>query len=298
MQADAADGRCQLAIASVFTEKRPYAPVVARTESRMQDPPLVSRIHQSWLAASEKRLLTWLATRLPDTATPDHLTIIGIFGAVLCSIGYSASARSPLFLWLAILGLIINWFGDSLDGTLARHRNAERHQYGFFIDHTTDILSQVFIFFGLGASPYMRLDIAFLALLSYWMAALMTFIRAVATQVFQISYFGIGPTEIRLGLIAYTLVLLVLGPMEFDTRLGAISPISVIIVCIAAGVFASFVHIVWTEGRRLAAQAENRRSPAAPRAPATIRVPATIHAPVAIRIPGRTAAWDYTLHSG
>ncbi len=270
----------------------------------MQDPPLVSRVHQSWLAASEKRLLTWLATRLPDSVTPDHLTIAGIFGAALCGLGYGASTRSPQFLWLAILGLMINWFGDSLDGSLARYRRAERHQYGFFIDHTTDILSQVFIFFGLGASPYMRLDIAFLALLSYWMAALMTFIRAVATQVFQISYFGIGPTEIRLGLIAYTLVLLELGPMEFSTRLGTISPISVIIVCIAAGVFASFVHIVWTEGRRLAAQAENRRSPAAPRATPTIRVPAAIHAPVAIRAqvairtPGRTAAWDYTLHSG
>jgi len=232
----------------------------ARTKCRMQDvsadAPVVSRIHRSWLAISEKRLLVWLAARLPEAVTPDHLTMTGIAGAALCGLGYGASGRSPLFLWVAIAGLLINWFGDSLDGSLARHRGIERHQYGFFIDHTTDIVSQVFIFFGLGASPYMRLDIAFLALLSYWMAALLTFIRAVATQIFQISYFGIGPTEIRLGLIAYTLVLLTLGPMEFTTRFGVVAPISVIVVCIAAGVFSAFVHMAWHEGRRLSAQAE------------------------------------------
>lgn len=225
-------------------------------------PPIVSRTHRSWLATSEKRLLVWLAARLPDIVTPDHLTLTGLVGAALSGLGYAASAQSPMFLWLAIGGLLLNWFGDSLDGSLARYRGIERPQYGFFIDHTTDILSQVFIFFGLGASPYMRLDIAFLALLSYWMAALLTFIRAVATQVFQISYFGIGPTEIRLGLIAYTLVLLTLGPLEFSTRIGAVAPISVIIACIAAGVFASFVLMVWGEGRCLAAQAAIGHSPA------------------------------------
>ena len=249
-------------------------------QDALPDAPLVSRIHRSWLAIGERRLLVWLAARLPEAVTPDHLTMTGIAGAAFCGLGYGASARSPLFLWIAIGGLVINWFGDSLDGSLARHRGIERHQYGFFIDHTTDIVSQVFIFFGLGASPYMRLDIAFLALLSYWMAALLTFIRAVATQIFQISYFGIGPTEIRLGLIAYTLVLLTLGPMEFTTRFGVVAPISVIIVCIAAGVFAAFIHMAWHEGRRLSAQAEIRGNPSV------------------VRSAGGTSAWQYKLHRG
>jgi phosphatidylglycerophosphate synthase len=249
----------------------------------MQNPPLVSRIHHSWLAASEKRLLVRLAASLPVCVTPDHLTMGGIAGAMLCGLGYAASARSPLFLWLAVLGLLINWLGDSLDGSLARHRGTERHRYGFFIDHTTDILSQVFIFFGIGASPYMRLDIAFLALLSYWMAALLTFIRAVATQVFQISYFGIGPTEIRLGLIGYTLVLLAAGPMDFLTPIGVISPISVIIVGIAVGVFVSFVHMVWAEGHRLAALE---------------RIPAQAQAQEGIRTAGGAVLWIETLQRG
>ena len=240
----------------------------------MQSPPVVSRIHRSWLAAREKRLLTWLAGKLPAGVAPDHLTILGIAGAALCGLGFAASGHSPLFLWLAIFGLLINWFGDSLDGTLARYRGTERPRYGFFIDHTTDILSQVFIFFGLGASAFMRLDIALLALLSYWMAALMTLIRAVATRVFQISYFGIGPTEIRLALIAYTLTLMPFGPLEFSTRFGRIAPVSLVIVAIAIGVFSSFVHMVWSEGRILAAQEPTSREPSTRLAQASTWPPA------------------------
>ena len=255
-------------------------------------PTLVSRIHRSWLAASEKRLLTWLATQLPDAVTPDHLTLAGIAGAAMCGLGYAASTISPLFLWFAILGLLINWFGDSLDGTLARCRGAERHRYGFFIDHTTDILSQVFIFFGLGASAYLRFDIALLALLSYWMAALLTFIRAVATRVFQITYLGIGPTEIRIALLAYTLALIAFGPMEFDSRLGTISPASIAIVGIAAGVFVSFIHMVWSEGRLLAAQEAAERDTTILPGPAGARPPATAREPAA------TALWTYRLNRG
>jgi phosphatidylglycerophosphate synthase len=258
----------------------------------MQSPPIVSRIHRSLLASSEKRLLTWLAAQLPRDVSPDHLTLIGMAGAALCGLGYGASGRSPLFLWLAVLGLLINWFGDSLDGTLARHRGTERPRYGFFIDHTTDILSQVFIFLGLGASPYMQLDIALLALLSYWMAALLTFIRAVVTRVFQISYFGIGPTEIRLTLTAYTLALIAFGPLEFQTTLGLVAPASWAIIAIAIGVFSSFVHIAWNESRILAAQEPVRLEPSARLAQAVswppTAVPGTATPPV----------WNYKLNRG
>jgi phosphatidylglycerophosphate synthase len=226
---------------------------------------MVSRVHRSWLAADERNLLVWLAARLPGWATPDQLTVLGVAGALLCGGSFWASSLSPRFLWLACLGLVINWFGDSLDGSLARYRNIERPHYGFFIDHTTDVVSQTFIFIGLGLSHYMRFDMACLMLMSYWIAALYTFIRAVAAQIFQISYFGVGPTEIRIGLVAYTFGLLAIGPFSFDTPAGTASPLDAISVVAFVGVFVSFIVMAWSEGRRLAAldaQAEQSPPPA------------------------------------
>ena len=111
---------------------------------------MLSRIHRSWLAEQELNLLIWLAARQPVWITPDRLTVFGVAGALLCGLAFWASSLSPDFLWLACLGLLINWFGDSLDGSLARYRKIERPAYGFFIDHTTDVVSQAFIFIGLG----------------------------------------------------------------------------------------------------------------------------------------------------
>ncbi len=228
----------------------------------------VSRVHRSWLAARERALLTHLAARMPRAITPDHLTILGLCGALLCGVSYAMTAFSPRFLLLASFGLLINWFGDSLDGSLARYRAIERPQYGFFIDHTTDLLAQLCIFFGLGASPYMRFDMACVMLLSYWMASLYTFIRAVAVRVFQISYFGIGPTEIRLGLITYNLLLLTVGSLTVATPLGRLSLIDVSGIVIFTAVFLSLLLMVKNEGRRLAAIAALGERPALLAAPA------------------------------
>ena len=214
---------------------------------------MVLRIHCAWSAARERNVLVWLAARLPAWITPDHLTLLGVCGALLCGLSFWASALSPQFLWLACLGLAINWFGDSLDGSLARYRKIERPRYGFFIDHTTDVVSQTFIFLGLGASQYMRFDMACLMLMSYWIAALYTFIRAVAVRIFQISYFGIGPTEIRIGLFAYTLTLLTIGSYPLDIANVRLSPLDVIAVIIFVTVFVSFLSMIRSEGRRLAA---------------------------------------------
>lgn len=219
----------------------------------MEHDAMVSRVHHSWLAARERDVLVWLAARLPAWITPDHLTLFGLAGALLCGLSFWASALSPQLLWLACLGLAANWLGDLLDGSLARYRKIERPRYGFFVDHTTDVVAQIFIFFGLGLSHYMRFDMACLMLISYWLAALYTFIRAVAVRVFQISYFGIGPTEIRLGLLAYTLGLLTIGPQAIATAAGPVSPLDAIALVIFVAVFVSFLSMIWTEGRRLAA---------------------------------------------
>jgi len=213
----------------------------------------LTRVQHSWFATRERALLVWLASRLPSWTKPDHLTALGIFGAFLSGLGFAASNLSTSWLWLVCLGLLMNWFGDSLDGSLARVRKIERPRYGFFVDHASDVVAQAMIFLGLGTSRYIRFDAACVLLLSYWIASLFTFIRAVATRVFQISYFGIGPTEIRAGLLGYTVLLITFGPVSVQTKYGPLSPLDGIAVGIFVIVFTCYVIMALREARHLAA---------------------------------------------
>jgi archaetidylinositol phosphate synthase len=213
---------------------------------------MISRVNTAWVIPFERPLVGWIAAKLPAAVTPDHLTLTGFVGALLCGISYGISWLSPAFLWLASAGLIIHWFGDSLDGTLARYRNIERPRYGFFVDSTIDLLSQLCIFFGFGASPYVHFDIACLGLIAYLMATCFIFIRTIYSQVLQIGYFGIGTTELRLGFIVYNFFLLAIGPWSVNTRFGPISPTDAIVSIAFAAVLLSLLGTLWSEARRLA----------------------------------------------
>lgn len=213
---------------------------------------MISRVNTSWVIPVERPFVGWLAARLPAGVTPDHLTLTGFSGALICGLAYGASWLSPALLWVASAGLIINWFGDSLDGTLARFRKIERPRYGFFIDNTTDLLSQMCIFFGFGASPYMRFDVACLALAGYYMVSFFNLIKAMDTRVIKIGFLGVGPTEIRLGFICYNVFLLTIGPWSLNTPFGPMSPIDAIVIMIIAVVLISFLVTVRAEARRLA----------------------------------------------
>jgi phosphatidylglycerophosphate synthase len=209
----------------------------------------VRRIQESLLAQGEKKLLIAIATRLPGLATPDMLTLFGVFGALLTGVCYVASSYSVWYLWGACLGIIINWFGDSLDGTLARLRKIERPAYGFFVDHSTDMISLAFIYLGMGASPYLRFDAACLILMSYWLMALLSFIRAVATGAFRISYGWIGPTEIRLALFLYTILVFFAGKLELP--IAHLTLIDMFAYGLFPVVLVSFSLSVWSEARSL-----------------------------------------------
>ena len=146
----------------------------------------------------ERRVLHWLASRLPAWVTPDMLTAISFFSAVMIAVSYVFSSQVPWLLWAACVGFVINWFGDSLDGTLARYRHIERPRYGYFLDHSVDAVNETLIFIGIGFSGYVRMEIALVALTGYLLVSLYTALSIYVTGQFKISYAYLGPTEIRL----------------------------------------------------------------------------------------------------
>ena len=169
------------------------------------------RINDILLAPIEKPALQWLVARMPSWVNPDILTAIGILGAVLICCGYCLSNIYSEFLWLASLGFVVNWFGDSLDGNLARYRQIERPKYGFFVDHTVDSFNEVLIVLGLGLSPYVSFNIACLGLIGYLLMSILVYIRTYVNGVFQLSYGKFGPTEVRVILILLNTIMYFVG---------------------------------------------------------------------------------------
>jgi phosphatidylglycerophosphate synthase len=179
-----------------------------------------TRMNNSFIGIQEKKLLLWMSARTPAWITPDILTMIGLFASVLIFISY------------ALIGFIIQWYGDSMDGTLARYRKIERPRYGFFVDHIIDSVSEVLIFIGLGISPFLRFDIALLALISYLLASIYVFLTTYVNGVFRISYSGIGPTEMRLiGIAANTAVFFTSNPLVTFPWFS-LSLFDLIVVCV------------------------------------------------------------------
>lgn len=157
-----------------------------------------ARIQTSILNAAEKKALVWLAHRQPRWMTSDILTYIGVFGAFLCGLGFALSSLNINFLWLSSAGLVINWYGDSLDGTLARVRGTQRPKYGFFIDHSIDAITITMMCVGAGLSPLLRLDVALAVLAAYLILSVYTYICTICTNQMRLTYGKLGPTEFRL----------------------------------------------------------------------------------------------------
>jgi len=157
----------------------------------------LERWNEGLLRPYERPALAWLAARLPCWVSPNLLTGIGVAGALVTACAYAFSGSHPALLWLATLGFAINWFGDSLDGTVARLRRIERPRYGYYLDNAVDCFLVLPVAIGLGLSGYVRLDVCLLAAAIYSMISALTFLRANVTDIFQISYGGAGPTEMR-----------------------------------------------------------------------------------------------------
>lgn len=172
------------------------------------------RIQTSILNGLEKEVLVWLAHRQPRWMTSDILTYIGTFGAIVIAAGYILSAYNINFLWLSSLGFIINWYGDSLDGTLARVRKTQRPIYGYYLDHTIDAINEVIIFIGIGLSGLMHLDISLLILIMYLLMTVNVSINAHLKKEFKLTYAKMGPTEFRIIAIIINTLFILIRPLR------------------------------------------------------------------------------------
>lgn len=160
-----------------------------------------ARVQTSLLNAAEKKALVWLAERQPRWVTSDFLTYVGVLGAVICAAGFILSNININYLWLSSFGLLVNWYGDSLDGTIARVRHTQRPIYGFFIDHSLDAITICIMCIGAGLSPMFRLHIAMLVLAGYLVLSIYTYICTILKDEFCLTYGSMGPTEFRLVII-------------------------------------------------------------------------------------------------
>ena len=223
----------------------------------MQDVNNHTRINDIFLGPLERPALRWLAAHQPAWVNPDILTGIGVLGVFMIFGGYVLSNFSREFLWLASLGLVVNWYGDSLDGTLARYRHIERPKYGFYIDHVVDAFNEVLIFLGLGLTPYITFNIACMALIGYMLLSVLVFIRTCVVGEFRISYGKLGPTEMRVIGILINTSMFIWGKQTIVLPIGALgqarfSAYDIVVSVIAILLFYFFVANGVGEARRLA----------------------------------------------
>jgi phosphatidylglycerophosphate synthase len=167
------------------------------------------RQQQSILAPLEHRALLWCAKRMPPWIGPDHLTVLGFAGMISAGIAYYLTRYDSRALLLVVVCLGINWFGDSLDGTLARYREKQRPRYGFYVDHMVDVFGALCLIGGLGLSEYMTGTVAMALMIAYFILSIEIYLATYTVGVFRLSFGWWGPTELRILLAIGNLVLLV-----------------------------------------------------------------------------------------
>jgi phosphatidylglycerophosphate synthase len=191
----------------------------------------------------ERQALVWLAARTPAGIGPDHLTILGVAGLGLAGSAYAASCRWPWLLLAVNVGLALNWLGDSLDGTLARHRKRTRPRYGHYVDHVVDGLGAVALLGGLAASGWITPSVAIGLLVAHLLFLIHMGYAAHTTGRFTMSYGGVGGTELRIALAVVNAVVLIWPTVI----LGGVTVLLLDVLGAAAllGMAFLLVHAVW-----------------------------------------------------
>jgi archaetidylinositol phosphate synthase len=212
------------------------------------------------LANPERRLLRWIAARLPRWILPDDLTAVGVLSAFAICAAYQLSNHSLDWLWVASALLVVHWLGDSLDGTLARVRHIERPTYGYYLDHLVDAVSTAAIGIGLGLSPFMLLSVGTLIVVAYLVLSINVYLESYAFGRFSIGYGLLGPTELCLILIALNVALALHLGLDFTVGDLRMTVLDLIGLAIAATMITLLFGRVARNLRELA-----RREPPAPR---------------------------------
>jgi archaetidylinositol phosphate synthase len=220
------------------------------TEARERPHATHVRVHGSVLAEAEKRLLVWLAHRLPRRLNADHLTAIGAFGTMAAGAAFAASAWDRRCLWLVPVMLAMNWFGDSLDGTVARVRGHQRPRYGYYLDHAVDLLNATALFSGMAASGLMDPRLGLGLLIGYILLCAESFLATHAVGVFRISFSGIGPTELRI-LLSIGAVAAIFRPVVMPFGLAPVALFDVSAAISIAGMAVAFGVSTWRNARTL-----------------------------------------------
>ncbi len=208
-----------------------------------------TRLMHGWTATREKQLLVWMARRMPAAVHSDHLTALAALAMAGAALAYWAAGEWRGALHLVNLCLLVNWFGDSLDGTLARVRNQQRPRYGFYVDHVLDCAGIVVLVLGMAASGLVSLTVAMAFLIVYLLVSAETYLATYTLQTFHMSFLGFGPTELRLLLAVGNLVAITRPVVQifgepwnlFDVGLALATP----------GLLLAFTTAAIRHGRRL-----------------------------------------------
>jgi phosphatidylglycerophosphate synthase len=196
-----------------------------------------ARRQESLLTPLEKKALIGMARRLPRWVHSDHLTLLGLMGMALAGACYFYSRSHPLALAGVVVGLALNWFGDSLDGTLARVRNRQRPRYGFYVDHVIDAFGALFLISGLGLSGYMSSMIALIVIIAYFLLSIELYLATYTIGVFRLSFGLLGPTELRIVVAFGTLYLLKQPVVHIGSGQYLLCDVAGIVTVVSLGLF-------------------------------------------------------------
>ncbi len=200
------------------------------------------RINHSWTQSYEKRILHQLAQATPGWINSDHMTALGMLASVLIGIGYLLTHHSIWWLLLCNLGLVLHWYGDSLDGTLARFRGNERERYGYFIDHICDVWTILIVAIAMGFSPLLLMETALFVALAYCLMNVYVHIVAYTRQEFLLSHGKLGPTEFRILFIIINSIAIFWNPYLFTLQGAAFTAFDVVGLIIGAGLILLFTQ--------------------------------------------------------
>ena len=212
--------------------------------------PMHIREYGGLLAGPEKIALLWLAQNTPRSIHSDHLTLLGLVAMLLAGASYWAASYNKFALILVVISLAANWIGDSLDGTLARVRNCQRPRYGYYVDHVIDLIGTAALLGGLAVSGYMNPTIALMLLAAFMLVEAEVYLATHVQQVFRLSCFCVGPTELRILLSIGTLYLLY-KPWIYLAGKGPFLLFDVGGVVAIAGLFSAFLYSAIRNARLL-----------------------------------------------